>query len=217
MISILVNPETNAVRAMMMDDELYLTGGIFVDSIPEGMTMDNASDYDYDGNEFTLNETRCAERLLTLTEEPYKAHQRESLLQKLLSELEMSDSETMEYATLYPIWTIGQAYVSGHILKYGLNADNETQLYRVVQGHTSQADWVPDQTPALYQAIGFTASGIPIWTQPYLYEDAYSIGDEVEHPQGSGDIWVCAQGNVNGLDGLRNTFEPGVWGWTKKG
>ena len=53
------------------------------------------------------------------------------------------------------------------------------QLYKVVQDHTSQADWTPDATSALYTAIGLDDSGYPVWSQPTGAHDAYNAGDVV--------------------------------------
>lgn len=71
-----------------------------------------------------------------------------------------------------PEWEIGKAYQIDDEFRYN------NQLYKVLQAHTSQADWLPDQVPALYllQAAGGT---IPDWVQPTGAHDAYSIGDEV--------------------------------------
>ena len=52
----------------------------------------------------------------------------------------------------------------------------DPQLYKVAQAHTSQADWTPDQTPALYTAIGLDESGYPVWSQPTGAHDAYPAG-----------------------------------------
>jgi hypothetical protein len=87
-------------------------------------------------------------------------------------------------------------------VKYGVNADNETQLWKVIQAHTSQAGWEPDKAVSLFSKIGFTDSGIAVWTQPQGAYDAYRLGDVVSH---NGKLWTCT------LD--YNTYEPGVYGW----
>jgi hypothetical protein len=54
------------------------------------------------------------------------------------------------------------------------------KLYRVIQDHTTQADWTPDIVQSLYveiQAPG--SSGYPDWVQPTGGHDAYNIGDRV--------------------------------------
>lgn len=126
-------------------------------------------------------------------------------LQKLIQSQNLPESEAMEVADLYPAWSENKAYSAGIIIKYSTNAEGETQLYSVLQDHTSQADWTPDTTASLYKKVGFTEGGTPIWTQPLGASDAYMTGDEVEH---SGKIWVSDVDN--------NVWEPGVYGWIEK-
>lgn len=93
----------------------------------------------------------------------------------------LSDDEAMEVATVYPKYEVGKAYKIDDIFSYGLNDVQNPQLYRVVQDHTSQADWTPDVTASLYVAIGLTEEGYPVWSQPTGSHDAYNIGDIVDY------------------------------------
>lgn len=88
----------------------------------------------------------------------------------------LPEEKALEIATIYPEWEAGKAYVVGDILSYGTNPVGDPQLYKVVQAHTSQADWTPDSVPALYDAFGLDASGYPIWSQPSGAHDAYNTG-----------------------------------------
>ncbi len=109
----------------------------------------------------------------------------------------LTDARAMEVATLYPIWEPDAKYEAKQVLSYGLTAAGEPQLYRVAQRHTSQAEWTPDKTPALYTA--FTMVGdYPIWQQPTGAHDAYNVGDIVSH---NGQLYKSL---ING-----NTTEPG--------
>lgn len=93
----------------------------------------------------------------------------------------LTDDQAMEVATVYPVWEIGKTYPAGTILRYGQNGVGDPQLYRVVQEHTSQADWPPEATPALYTAIGLTSDGYPIWSRPTGAHDAFNTGDIVDY------------------------------------
>ena len=119
--------------------------------------------------------------------------------------LNLPDTNAMEIADLYEEYAVGKSYPVGHIVKYGANADGETQLYAVLQEHTAQEDWRPDMTPSLYRAVGFTDAGTPVWTQPLGAVDAYAAGDQVEH---NGNVWISE------ID--HNVWEPGVYGWAEK-
>ena len=108
--------------------------------------------------------------------------------------ISLSDEDALEAIELYPAWKTGTAYAVDERIRYG-----ET-LYRCVQAHTSQADWTPDITPALWTVVSLDE--FPEWVQPTGAQDAYRIGDKVSH---NDKHWV------NTLD--YNTYEPGVYGW----
>jgi hypothetical protein len=132
------------------------------------------------------------------------AAQINATLRLIGQKLELSESEQMEIADLYPLWTPDRSLAVGEIVKYGINADGETQLYKVVQAHKSQADWTPNTAASLFSKVGFTESGTPIWTQPQGAHDAYQIGDEVSY---NGKIYRSTAGN--------NVWQPDVYGWSE--
>lgn len=132
----------------------------------------------------------------------FMAQQFNRFLQLTLANANLDDEKAMEVADLYPEWKPKTSYKADEIVKCGVNADNETQLYKVIQTHTSQDDWTPNTTPSLYKKIGFTDDGTSIWTQPLGSTDAYRIGDVVSH---NGKLWECTSDY--------NVYEPGVYGW----
>lgn len=93
----------------------------------------------------------------------------------------LDDEKAMEVAAIYDPWAAGKSYVSGEFVTYGENSVGDPQLYKVVQDHTSQADWTPDVLASLFTAIGLTAAGYPVWTQPSGAHDAYNTGDVVDY------------------------------------
>ena len=132
------------------------------------------------------------------------AQQMNRFFQIMTQQMQLDDTTAMEVADLYEPWEIGKSYEVGRILKYGVNKYNETQLYSVIQAHTSQSDWTPDKSDSLYKAIGFTDSGVSVWTQPLGATDAYMKGDVVSHKD---KTWTSDIDN--------NVWEPGVYGWTE--
>ena len=89
-------------------------------------------------------------------------------------------------------------YVLGDRFYYPVNG----KLYKVLQGHTSQPDWLPTTAVSLYVEV--TPAGvIADWVQPQGAHDAYMTGDEVMHNE---QHWVSDVDN--------NTWEPGVYGWS---
>lgn len=116
----------------------------------------------------------------------------------------LTDAQALEIAAVYPVWVSGKAYAVGDIISYGTNPVGDPQLYKVVQAHTSQADWTPDATPALYDAFGLDDAGYPIWAQPSGAHDAYNAGDIVNY---NGTLYESI------IDG--NVWAPDVYpaGW----
>ena len=90
----------------------------------------------------------------------FVAQQMNRAFQLMADGLNLTESQAMEIADLYEGWAAGKAYTTGKILKYGMNADGETQLYTVLQDHTSQENWTPDTANSLYKKVGFTDSGV---------------------------------------------------------
>ena len=108
----------------------------------------------------------------------------------------MTDEQAAKSAALFPLWEVGKVYQTGERLKY------HDELYKVLQPHTSQADWPPDAAVSLYVKISDPAEEWPAWVQPMGAHDAYPKGAKVSH---KGKRWVSA------VDA--NTWEPGVYGW----
>ena len=116
----------------------------------------------------------------------------------------LDDEKALEVATIYDPWKAGKAYAVGEFVTYGENSTGDPQLYKVVQDHTSQADWTPDKTPSLYDAIGLDENGYPIWSRPTGAHDAYNTGDIVDY---NGTLY---KSTING-----NTYSPDEYpaGW----
>ena len=116
----------------------------------------------------------------------------------------LSDEKALEVATIYDAWQIGKAYTVGEFFTYGENSTGDPQLYKVVQAHTSQADWLPSDTASLYEPIGLNDAGYPVWSQPSGAHDAYNAGDIVDY---NGTLYKSL---ING-----NTYSPEAYpqGW----
>jgi len=93
----------------------------------------------------------------------------------------LSDEQALEIATVYPEYKVGSPYAVGEFITYGVNSVGDPQLYKVIQDHTSQADWIPSETSTLYEPIGFNGYGYPVWSQPSGAHDAYNLGDIVDY------------------------------------
>jgi len=83
----------------------------------------------------------------------------------------LTDADALESVELFPAWAAGVAYTVDERIQYG------GTLYRVVQAHTSQADWTPDKTPALFVVVSLDEW--PEFVQPTGAHDAYKKGDKI--------------------------------------
>lgn len=110
----------------------------------------------------------------------------------------LTDEQAETVPDVFPAWAVGVAYSVGIRVRY------DSALYKCVQAHTSQADWTPDATPALWTRIGEPGDEWPEWVQPTGAQDAYAMGDKVSH---DGAHWESTADN--------NVWEPGVYGWTE--
>lgn len=117
----------------------------------------------------------------------------------------LNDETALEICGVYDEWEAGKTYSAGEFIVYGVNSVGDNQLYKVVQAHTSQSDWTPNTTPALYSAVGLDDNGFPIWSQPTGAHDAYNTGDVVDY---NGTLYVSV------VDG--NVYSPEAYpaGWT---
>jgi hypothetical protein len=93
----------------------------------------------------------------------------------------LADEQAMEVATVFDSWAADKTYAAGEYVTYGVNGVGDPQLYKVVQAHTSQIDWLPDMTASLYTPIGLDDSGYPVWSAPTGAHDAYNTGDIVNY------------------------------------
>lgn len=112
----------------------------------------------------------------------------------------LSDEDALEAVELFDAWQMDTFYDLGVRLRYG------GKLYRVEQAHTSQADWLPDSTPALYTEVAKPGE-IPVWRQPTGAQDAYMAGDKVHYPDADGPVYVSTIDN--------NVWSPDAYpqGW----
>ena len=121
-----------------------------------------------------------------------KAKQLRQLIEQLAVTLD--DEAALTGVELFPAWVVGKAYAVNDRAQY-----NGT-LYKCIQAHTSQSDWMPSATPALWKTV--SVDEYPEWVQPAGAHDAYNIGDKVTY---NGQHYVCTSN--------ANVYAPDVYGW----
>lgn len=125
-----------------------------------------------------------------------KAKQLRKLIEHLA--ITLDDETALTGVELFPMWGIDIDYAVDDRVQH------EGTLYKCVQAHTSQENWTPDATPALWVIV--TVEEWPEWVQPAGSHDSYGKGSKVTH---NGQKWIS--------DVDSNVWEPGVYGWTKQG
>ena len=71
--------------------------------------------------------------------------------------ISLTDEQAAKAPRLYPTWSVGLTVKAGDRLYY----PGTDKLYKVRdgKGHTTQADWTPDKTPALWAVIDAEHAG----------------------------------------------------------
>lgn len=105
-----------------------------------------------------------------------------------------TDEEALDNILAFPKWEVGKEYVKDDRIRY------ENVLYKVLQSHTSQADWTPNIAVSLYVKVSIEE--YPEWVQPTGAHDAYNKGDKVTHLEKHWESEIDA-----------NVYEPSVYGW----
>ena len=118
-----------------------------------------------------------------------KARQLRKLIEQ--SAISLDDKTALDGIELFPKWTATPPMT----YEVGDRVRHEDTLYKCVQAHTSQDNWTPDLTPALWVEVSIEE--FPEWVQPSGAHDAYNKGDKVSH---NGKHW---QSSIDA-----NVYEP---------
>ncbi len=107
-----------------------------------------------------------------------------------------TDEQALQVPSLYPEWS-----GDGVSYKAGMRFRSEGVLYKVLQDHTSQPDWIPAATPSLFARVLIEDPNmISEWVQPDS-TNGYMTGDKVIHNE---KTWESLVDN--------NVWEPGATG-----
>lgn len=108
----------------------------------------------------------------------------------------LTDEQALEVQAIYPAW-------DGNGINYtvGFKVLFAGVLYKCLQAHVSQLDWMPDVTPSLWAKVLVAEDGsVSEWQQPDS-TNAYMTGDKVLH---NGITYESLVDN--------NVWEPGATG-----
>ena len=114
----------------------------------------------------------------------------------------LSDGDALEAVELFPVWQPGVWYGMERRLRYG------DKLYRVLQAHTSQADWTPDIATSLYAEVHKPGQGDDP-SNPIPYNNNMELIEGKYYEQ-FGIVYICFRGTgaavYNNLADLVNIY-----------
>lgn len=115
----------------------------------------------------------------------------------------LPDNEAAKVPTLFEKWEAGKRYEVGDRREY------DGVLYKCKQGHTSQADWTPPLTPALWDRIDVEHEGtlddpIPAAVGLVYYMDKYYSEEDkvylcIRDDTGSGTVLYYLPSQLVGI------------------
>lgn len=115
---------------------------------------------------------------------------------------DLPDEDVAGLSLLYDPWRPGEAVKVGDLRAW------DGTVVEAIQPHTTQADWAPNTTPALWKVhrkgSGSQQGQAPAeWVQPQGAHDSYRLGDRVTY---NGQVWESTHNGAN-------SWAPGVFGW----
>lgn len=123
---------------------------------------------------------RIQERSRPLTESEVLS----MLLSQRVQKIEVDDNTALRMMSYYPEWESGKAYAIGNKLT------RNGKLYKVLQAHTAQAGWEPENVPAMFTEINETYSGE--LDDPIPYSGNMALEEDKHYIQGD-EIYICTR------------------------
>lgn len=110
------------------------------------------------------------------------------LIAQQINSLAVDDNTALRMRSFYPEWASGESYGVGHKVQYG------GKLWRVVQAHTAQTGWEPENAVSLWEQINETHDGTIYDAIPYegnmaLESGKYYVQNDV--------IYLCNRDTIN--------------------
>ena len=110
------------------------------------------------------------------------------LIPQQINTLAVDDNTALRMKDFYPEWTTGVAYAIGFKVKHN------NKLYRVIQAHTSQDGWNPEQVASLWEQINETHAGTI--DDPIPYDGNMALVNGKYYMQ-DWKVYLCTRDTVN--------------------
>lgn len=110
------------------------------------------------------------------------------LIRQQINSLAVDDNTALRMREFYPDWAAGQDYPEGFKVQFcGV-------LYKVLQAHTSQDGWEPENAPSLWTEICESHAGTLTDPIPYGGNMALEAG---KYYSQNGAVYLCTRDTVN--------------------
>ena len=110
------------------------------------------------------------------------------LITAQVNTLTVDDKTALRMKYFYPEWESGISYAVGY------KVQRNGKLWRVVQAHTSQVGWEPENVASLWESINETHSGT--LEDPIPYDGNMALENGKHYIQYS-EIYLCNRDTVN--------------------
>ena len=110
------------------------------------------------------------------------------LIPQQINTLAVDDNTALRMLAFYPEWAAGAAYTVGHKVR------RNGKLWRVVQAHTSQEGWEPENAASLWEQINETHAGTI--DDPILYSGNMALTNGLYYMQ-DWVIYKCTRDTGN--------------------
>lgn len=110
------------------------------------------------------------------------------LIKQQINTISVDDNTALRMTEFYPEWESGQEYSTGFKVQHG------GKLWRVVQAHTSQAGWEPENAASLWTEICESHAGTLDDPIPYSGNMALEAG---KYYIQSGKTYLCTRDTGN--------------------
>ena len=125
------------------------------------------------------------------------------LMRTAVADGRITDAELLRVAPALEgrLWQPGIAVVAGDVYAFG------AFLWKCVQPHTTQGDWSPDLTPALWHKVEIITEGE---TRVWAADISYVAGDIVAYPDATSTRYECLQAHTS-QTGWNPSAVPALW------
>ena len=110
------------------------------------------------------------------------------LIAAQINTLTVDDSTALRMKEFYPAWEAGNSYAAGY------KVQKDGKLWRVLQAHTSQPGWEPENAASLWEQINETHTGE--LSDPIPYEGNMALTAGLHYIQ-NGVLYLCNRDTGN--------------------